>query len=692
MDDSSGTREDLLAEIRALKADLAELKASRRAADADRGVDQSRLEAEESLRESEERFRSVAEKSPSMIFINQGGRVVYANPRSEELLDYTVEELCAPDFDFRSLIAPESAEIVSEMFARHARGEEIEQYEYTLVTKDGRRTEVINATRLIRYGGKPAILGVVTDISDLVRTRRALEESERLYRTLIETCPDSIVLVGLDGTFLMANDEAARHQGFRSAEELLAQAPNSFSSLAPEDRARTMGDLRQVLTEGRVAGAVFETVGVDGCRAIRESNASLIRDSEGNPKAIMAVTRDITERRRVEEERLQLERQVLHAQKLESLGILAGGIAHDFNNLLTGILGSASLALRCPDDRECVAKNVERIRAAARRAAELTRQMLAYSGRGAFEVRPVRVDALVGEIGELLEASIPKTARLRIAHGVGLPQVLADRAQLQQVVMNLLTNAGEAVGAAAGEIAIRTGVVRPNPALLEDSRLTGTLADREHVYIEVADTGCGMDAATRERMFEPFFTTKFAGRGLGLAAVIGIVQGHGGAILVDSEPGAGSTVRVYLPADSEAASTEQTPVEESDEHPMTGTVLIADDEELVRAVAADMLTAMGLRTLTAVDGKQAVELFRARAEEIDAILLDLTMPELSGEAALRAIRAIRPDVPIVLASGFDEREVARRFEGLGVIGFAQKPFQMRKLRRLMRLALEVRDA
>ncbi len=632
---------------------------------------------EELAAELEERFLGLAENSPSMIFINQGGRVVYANPRAEEILGYPVAEMCAPDFDFRRLIAEEDHELVARAFARHRVGEEVAQYQYGLMTRDGRRLDAINATRLIRYRGEPAILGVVTDISDLVAARRKAEESEQIYRAVVESSPDSITMVDIDGHVLMANQEAARMQGFDTPAELLASGRSAFDLLADEDRQRVQDDLIRLLDEGSLRDSRFHSLLPNGERRLRESNATLLTDRDGNPTAFIAVTRDITARERAQEERLRLERQVLHAQKLESLGILAGGIAHDFNNLLAAILGSASLALRKLGVADPARGEVERIEIAAQRAAALTREMLAYSGRGGFEIVPVQVAALTRELGQLLAASIPKKVRMVFDLADDLPPVRADAGQLQQVIMNLISNAAEAIGEASGTITVRAWigpVDRRDPGLIDTDQPLGA---GSYLHLEFVDTGCGMDDETRARIFDPFFTTKAAGRGLGLASVLGIVRSHGGALFVTSSVGQGTTIRVVLPT-SDAMTAAAEIGARSALRGEGGTVLVVDDELIVREVASAMFEALDVEVMTAVDGRQGLELFAAHADQIDGVLLDLTMPELNGEEVFRELLALRPGVRVILTSGYFEDEALERCATLGA-SILKKPFTIDEL-------------
>ena len=398
---------------------------------------------------------------------------------------------------------------------------------------------------------------------------------------------------------------------------------------------------------------------------------------------------DVTERKRAEEERRALEAQVQQAQKLESLGVLAGGIAHDFNNLLMAILGNADMALGDLSQVSPVRSFIEEIETASRRAADLCKQMLAYSGRGKFDVKAIDVDELVEEMAYLLRTSIGKKVALNLHLQGSLPSVKADAAQMQQVVMNLIINASEAVGQESGAITITTGVMDCDHAYLGNSYLHEDEPEGMCVYVEVADTGCGMDDETLAKIFDPFYTTKFTGRGLGLAAVLGIIRSHHGAIVVDSEPGQGTTCRVLLPAIAEPAepSIDQRATQ-AEQSRGSGTILLVDDEKAVRTVAKRMLEKAGFDVLPAEDGQQAIEIYRNNADNIVCILLDLTMPHMDGEEALQRLRAIRDDVRVILSSGYSEEEITGRFAGKGIDGFIHKPYQFVTLSATLRNVLE----
>ncbi len=383
------------------------------------------------------------------------------------------------------------------------------------------------------------------------------------------------------------------------------------------------------------------------------------------------------ERKRLDVQHMRLERQMRDAQKLESLGVLAGGIAHDFNNLLVGILGHADLALQSSGELpERLVQSISGIRKAAVRASELTNQMLAYSGRGQFVIEPLGINDLVEEMSQLLSASKWKKASLRYQFEDDLPAIEADPTQVRQVVMNLITNACEAVGDEHGEVHISTSLV--DGALPICGRVTvgELLPDRRYVCLRIADTGCGMAPETLAKVFDPFFTTKRRGRGLGMAAVLGIVRSHHGAIAVDSEPCVGTTFRIFLPASDLAAPPSREPDAAEFPEPWRaeGTVIVVDDEEDVRDVLTCMLEGWGFDVVVARDGEEGIERFAEHRDRVVAVLLDLTMPRKDGQETFAELHALAPEVPVFLCSGYSEGEAIKRFDADGLAGFIQKPF------------------
>ena len=512
------------------------------------------------------------------------------------------------------------------------------------------------------------------------RAVAALEENEHKLRVLFDVIQSGIIELDVEGRVQFANQRMAEMLGL-PLDELIGSL--YLDRVAAGQRDAAAANLLGLL-RGESQSVFCERFyqRKDGSSFWGYLTARKLESPDGRGPSLVGTVTDMTELKLAEEKRLRMEQQMLHVQKLESLGVLAGGIAHDFNNILTAILGNASLALHKLPSGSGAQDNLQRIESAACKAADLARQMLAYSGKGHFVLDLLDMNDLVREMTSMLEVSISKKVALQFRPEIALPRILADPTQLQQVVMNLTINASEAVGEASGLIAIRTGSKVCGSGYFKDDSPDATLPAGNYVFLEVSDTGCGMDRDTQRRIFEPFFTTKFTGRGLGMAAILGIIRGHRGAIKVYSEPGQGSTFRVYFPASGHQRGPEV--VKGVEEHwSGSGTVLLVDDEESVRNVGTAMLRNLGFAVLCAADGREALAVFRERREEISLVLMDLTMPNLGGEETFHELRSIDPNVEVILSSGYSEHEVTRRFLGKGISGFVQKPYTLATLREIL---------
>ena len=455
----------------------------------------------------------------------------------------------------------------------------------------------------------------------------------------------------------------------------------------PEERERMRHYLSDhVLTQRKPFDTEYRIVRLsDQAERWVHGRGRLTFDNQNRPIRMIGTIQDITERKQAEEERAALQRQMEQTQRLESLGVLAGGIAHDFNNLLMVVLGYTDLAMRQASPMSPARDSLAEIEKAGRRAAELCRQMLAYSGRGKFIVETIDPRGLVEEMAHLLKATISKKALLSLDLERAVPPLEGDASQVRQIVMNLITNASEAIGDRSGVIRISIGAMECSQEYLSGTYLDDKLPAGLYVYIEVSDTGCGMSRETVARMFEPFFTTKFTGRGLGMAAVLGIVRGHKGAIDIASELGTGTTIRVFFPAlKEEATATVATGKPADVAGKLSGRVLLVDDEETLRVLGARMLGLLGYEVLTAADGQQAVELYKVRWQQIDLVVLDLTMPRMDGGETLRELRRINPKARVIMSSGYAETELSARFAGTGLAGFLQKPYNLATLQEVLR--------
>ena len=498
---------------------------------------------------------------------------------------------------------------------------------------------------------------------------------------IVESSEDAIISKTLDGMVLTWNAGAERLYGYSAAEA----KGQSMSFLLPPDRPDEEREILERIKRGERVEH-FETARLrkDGRRIDVSLTISPIRDREGHITGASHIARDITEGKRFKE-------QLLQTAKLESLGVLAGGVAHDFNNLLVGILGNASLALETLSSNNPSRTMIRDILDASERASLLTRQLLAYAGKGRFIVEPISLSGLVREISNLVQTSIPRTAQLRLELQENLPMIEGDAGQLHQLVMNLVINGAEAIGPDQnGILLVTTGVQDVDDAYLKTAFSPVEIQPGKYVTLEVHDTGCGMDEGTIQRIFDPFFTTKFTGRGLGLAAVQGIVRGHRGALKVYSTPGRGTTFKVLLPC-SDQSQVESGPTDSQQLLGGTATILVIDDEPLVRRTTKSMLEHYGYTVVVAESGKEGVDLFNVLTDRVSLVLLDMTMPIMNGEETLRHLKTSQPDVKVILSSGYNEVEAIQRFTGKGLAGFIQKPYSAAALADKVKMALEERN-
>ncbi len=525
---------------------------------------------------------------------------------------------------------------------------------------------------------------------------RRLNESLRLRLTelqaLLDLLPVGIAIAqDVQTTELRSNEAYARLTGILAHRKVSLSAPPfevpaCFRVFQGErELAHEEFPLRRALVENRpVLDAELRIIHQDAREFQVIASAVPLRDAEGKARGAVITLQDITAQKLAAQDRLAVERRLQETQKLESLGVLAGGIAHDFNNLLTGILGNSSLArLDLPPGHAAVRASLDNLEQATLRAADLCKQMLAYAGRGRFVIQPLSMSQLVRDTVGLLEVSLARKASLQLQLEAGLPAFQGDGSQVRQILMNLVLNASEALAEKGGTITVSTGLVQATAEYLRKGYFHDQVAEGRYVFIEVSDNGCGMDAATQAKIFDPFFTTKFTGRGLGLAAVLGIVRGHKGAIHVCSEPGKGTAFRVLFQALEQSATPPAPVMSAVVAARNTGTILVVDDEETVRRVAQKILTGSGFDVVVAADGEEGIEKFRATPKRFSAVLLDLTMPRMDGEEVFRLVQEIRFGTPVLVMSGFNEQDTMSRFVGRGIAGFLPKPFNAEML--LMKL-------
>jgi len=501
------------------------------------------------------------------------------------------------------------------------------------------------------------------------RWRQATGRQIHLENVISSISPDVLMLVSPDRRIQMCTDSVRRVFGY-APNQIVAQTTDRLYGDRRADPSQS-GEIREALEREGFHVGLATGKKSDGTTFPIEIITGNLRGRFG----AVIVLRDITDRVRAQEERVQLEGRMRDQQKLESLGRLAGGIAHDFNNLVSIILGKTELSMMDLPKDDPMRKKLDGIRAASEYAGELCRQMLSYAGKGDRTEIEMDLSEIVRDMVELLQVSVPKTLTLKYALAADLPAVKGDVVQIQQILMNLLTNAAEAVGDNQGTISIATGLVDCDEALLRDVRPAGNLSAGKHVFLEIADSGPGMNEETRGNIFDPFFTTKVTGRGLGLATVFGIVKGHGGALHLRSSPGEGATFRAILPCMDHAAPK----LEEGEVYPQwkgEGTVLIVDDDKASRHVCGKMLSRIGFAVITSQGGRRAVEAFKQHSNDIAVVLLDASPSNLSCAEVFSQLRELRPDLPILLGSSSGEKEVISTFALQGPSGFLHKPYDV----------------
>ena len=603
-------------------------------------------------------------------------RITRWNERAIEMFGWTENEAIGRTPQELGALHPEEMASVNAVFGRLVSGEESHNTSQNRnLTKDRRviHCRWFNSVLRNAKGEIGSFLTMAEDVTSTVDALEKLRASDRLLKTLIDATNTGYVMLDEQGCILATSDKYLQFFGFATSADIIGHTARQLVS--EKYLPQFYAEFARLLREGSARNVELELVGANGTVAPFEINAKTELTGEGLRVHIFC--RDITVRRRALDERNAIERKMQETQKLESLGVLAGGIAHDFNNLLTGILGNASLAAMDSEPDSKIHRYLEQIEKASLRAADLCKQMLAYSGKGRFVVQKHDLNALLLDTVNLLQISISKRASLIYDLAEETLIVIADATQLRQVTMNLVINASEALSESGGSIQISSGVASLDSVLLAGIKSAPETRAGKFVWFEVADTGSGMSAEVMEKIFDPFFTTKFTGRGLGLAAVLGIVRSHGGAMQVTSTVAQGTRFRIYLPcADSQVdhhpLAVSQTPWKSE------GRVLVVDDEETVRIISARIFESVGLTPVLASDGRDALKKFDADPSII-LVLLDLTMPHMDGEETFRELRRMRPGIKVLLMSGFNEQEAMSRFASQGLAGFVQKPFNVAQL-------------
>ncbi|RPI76783.1 MAG: PAS domain-containing sensor histidine kinase, partial [Desulfobacteraceae bacterium] len=639
-----------------------------------------RKQAEEALRQSEENYRQLFEMESDALFLieKNSGRILDVNTSAATLYGYNKEELlelCDADLS----VVPVS------------NGKSIDQSLGPILVrlhrkKSGTVFPVEITASHFDYQGEKVHLAAIRDISDRKRAEETLRESEERFRTIFENSSDGILIVDAEAQKIFFSNETLCRMLQYDLEELKTL---TLQAVHPsEDWPQIAGQFVKLVHKEIAVSREIPVKRKDGTLLYTDISAAAI--TINNKNYVSAFFRDITERKQAEEERRRLDAQMLQTQKLESLGVLAGGIAHDFNNMLMVVMGNADLALQDLSEYSPARSTLAEIVKTASRASELCKQMLTYSGKSSSVMKTMNLSEAVEEMSRMIEFSISKKAVLHYYLSKNLPAIKADATQVRQIILNLIINASEALGDKGGSISVRTELMECDQSFLLKEQLLDDLLEGFYVYLEVRDTGCGMDRATLEKIFDPFFSTKFTGRGLGLSTVQGIVRNHGGAIKVYSEAGKGSIFKIFFPAAFVAADATfaQKSKSKKDTWRGSGVVLLVEDEANIRKLCRRMLERIGFEVMAADDGLQALEIFRAHQNRIRCVLLDLTMPQMDGGETLVELRRIDPNLPVILSSGFSEQKISDRFKDRRLSGFLQKPYQQADLRAALKKALE----
>ena len=639
--------------------------------------------AEEARRESEERYRSLVEKSFDAILIHDGRYLIFANSRAYEMFRYAPGELIG--LDFRELSHPDSFPIMRQRAEARMRGEEVpSQYTVKLLRRDGSGFEAEIDAKSITLDGRPAIQTWIRDVSDRKKAEDELRQSEKKYRALFDTISDFVYSHDLEGRIISVNPATYNSLGY-TEEEVRGRLVADF--MDPRYREAFQKQYIEAIKESGRDSGVLLFLGKDGQKHYVEYRNVLVTEDDGRAY-IRGSAREITDRILADREMKSLQAQLLQSQKMEAVGTLASGIAHDFNNILQAISGYLQLLLERRAWDERTEKYLKEADLAVERASDLVQRLLTFSRRVEPEFTSVDLNEKVVHMVKILERTIPKMIGIDLELAENLRAVRADSGQIDRLLMNLGTNARDAMPE-GGRLVIATA----NVYLDENMARSHLEADPgRYVMLRVSDTGQGMDRETAQRIFEPFFTTKGVGRGtgLGLSTVYGIVKSHGGRIFCESEPERGSVFTIYLPALEAAAADEAAGDPEADDDDPSGreTVLVVDDETSILEIARDILEANGYTVLTATGGEEAVALYQAQKAAVDLVVLDLGMPGMGGHQCLKELLAIDPQARVVIASGYSPKGRARSALESGARGFISKPYRLKDLLRQVRRVLD----
>ena len=635
----------------------------------------ARRAAEAALKKSESRFALAFNASPDAINITRldDGTYLEVSQGFERMSGWKREEAVgrtAPELDLWH--DKEDRARMTALLKEHG---EFDGQLFTFRRKDGTLLKGMMSGRMVSLDGVPCLLTITRDVTLQLDAQQALGNLTDLISAITASVPAFILLLDREGRVLFINRLPRGHR----LEDVIGM--DFRDSLSAEARPEASAAMARIL-EGSER-ETFDGLGWGDAGELRWYHTTLGPMTEsGKLVGIVLIAMDDTERRRQEERLRDVEEALRQSQKLESLGVLAGGIAHDFNNLLTAIMGNLNLAQLKLPEQSPAHPHLESVENTVLKASELTRQMLAYSGKGRFSVKPHNLNVVVEEMVHLLKVTVTKKAHLTVQLGAGLPAIEGDASQLQQVIMNLVTNASEALGDREGVIRVATGL-----EVLDQERILAAfpaqaLDPGPYVVLEVEDTGCGMAPEVLARIFEPFFTTKVQGRGLGLSAMLGILKGHRAGISIRSRAGAGTSFQIYFPASLEPVPARPGPGAQAPGG-FTGKVLLVDDEVIILESIGVALRGMAFEVLEARDGLEAVEQFEASGGDLTLVMMDLTMPRMDGATAFKRMQALHPGIPVILSSGYDRQAL----DGVRPAAFVQKPYRLSQLRKLLQEVL-----
>lgn len=632
---------------------------------------QSFNQSRQVARVNQDKYRTLFEASGDAIFLETlQGQVIECNEAACRMFGYTHEEMTS--LTVADLVPPEIAAKLPEIILQEA------IYEGIFIQAQGKRkngqvfdTEV--STRLIHIEGESFAIAYVRDITERKRSETALEQSEEKYRLLVESTHDWVWTINTEGTLTFSNQAVRRILGYEVPEVLGIRI---LDFLLPEDQEKCRQLMEQAMkTQIGLKDISFRMVQKDGAIRHLECSAQPLLTSSGMLQGFAGIARDVTDRNRHEEAQRA-------ANRLKATATLAGGIAHDFNNLMLAVLGNAEILQLDLADHPDALPLLADITKAARKASDLSQQLLAYARGGKYRPQILNLNDAIRIMLSTPEAQVPSHINVRLELESALSSIQADSNQMNQILLNLTRNAIEAIQD-QGEILIRTRNVQL------DQEFVAThpgLIPGKYIQLTFQDNGIGMDEHTRSHIFEPFFSTKFLGRGLGLPAIYGIVKNHQGDILVESEPEKGTCVQIFLPAAEPALlpTTPQTPTDMKVEL----TILVVDDDEMVLDISQRILTRLGYQVLLAPDGQKAVEIVKTRGENIHLVILDLGMPILDGTRAFPLLREAKPDLKVILSSGYELDSAAQALLNAGAIAFLHKPFRTETLVEEIQKALQ----